>query len=561
MRNKVTRELLTPKASKFGYIHIGLYGSDGRKNLYVHRLVAEAFIPKSDPNLEVNHIDGNKANNCMDNLEWVTRSENSKHAFRMGLKKPVDHPCAKPVRIIETGEVFDSIRSCARAVDGDHKSIQQCLNGTYQTHKGLHYEYAEKKEPEKKPFLYPHQQQAVERLFTGAILNGGVGSGKSRTGLYYYFTRYGGSVEPKYRPMKKPPDLYIITTAKKRNDCEWEDELRWFLLSTHENLNTLNGNKIIVDSWQNIKKYADVKNAFFIFDEDHVTGSGAWVKAFLKITKSNEWIILSATAGDCWNDYAQVFIANGFFRNITEFRQEHVVYARYAKFPKIERYLNEGRLIRLRDRILIDMDFERHTTRHHEDVFVHYDIPKYKDAIRTRWDPFKNEPIEQAAGLCYVLRKIVNSDVSRQVALLELFEQHPRMIVFYNFDYELEILKSLYYGQDVEVAEYNGHKHEPIPSSKKWIYLVQYTSGCEGFNCIKTDCIVFYSQNYSYKVLEQACGRIDRLNTPYTDLYYYHLKTRSGIDLAISKALRDKKKFNERRWTKWDNAVPLRRAA
>lgn len=406
--------------------------------------------------------------------------------------------------------------------------------------------------PEKKPFLYPHQEQAVKRMFTGCILNGGVGSGKSRTGLYYYFTRYGGSVPPDYKPMKNAPDLYIITTAKKRNDAEWEDELHWFLLSTHEDLNKLNGNKIVVDSWQNIQKYADVKNAFFIFDEDHVTGSGAWVKAFLKITKSNEWIILSATAGDCWNDYAQVFIANGFFKNITEFRREHIVYARYAKFPKIERYLNEGRLIRLRDRILIDMDFERHTTRHHEDVFVHYDIPKYKDTIRNRWDPFKNEPIEQAAGLCYVLRRIVNSDISRQVALLELFEEHPRMIVFYNFDYELEILKGLYYGKDVAVAEYNGHKHEPIPNSKKWVYLVQYTSGCEGFNCIKTDCIVFFSQNYSYKVLEQACGRIDRLNTPYTDLYYYHLKTRSGIDLAISKALKDKKKFNERKFTKWN---------
>ncbi len=410
----------------------------------------------------------------------------------------------------------------------------------------------QKVKPEKKPFLYPHQEQAVKRMFTGCILNGGVGSGKSRTGLYYYFTRYGGSVPPDYKPMKNAPDLYIITTARKRDTMEWEDELHWFLLSIHPEHNKLNGNNIIIDSWNNIQKYSGVSDAFFIFDEDRITGSGAWVKAFLKIAKVNEWIVLSATPGDTWSDYIPVFIANGFYRNVTEFRQEHVVYARYAKFPKIDRYLNTGRLVRLRDRILIDMDFERHTTRHHEDVFVNYDISMYKDAMRNRWDPFKDEPIEQAAGLCYVLRRIVNTADSRQMALLELFEKHPKMIVFYNFDYELDILKGLYYGEDVEIAEWNGHKHQPIPNGKRWVYLVQYTAGAEGWNCIRTDTIVFYSQNYSYKILEQSCGRIDRLNTPYTDLYYYHLKTRSGIDLAISKALKDKKKFNERKFTKWD---------
>ncbi len=403
----------------------------------------------------------------------------------------------------------------------------------------------------KEPFLRDYQMAAVEKMSNGCILNGGVGSGKSRTGLYYYFKKQGGSIEPNYIPMKKPKDLYIITTAMKRDSLEFEGELANFLISTNEKKNAIHGNKVVIDSWNNIKKYTEVKNSFFIFDEDRVTGSGVWVKSFLKIVKSNEWIILSATPGDTWIDYIPVFIANGFYKNKTEFIREHVIYSRFTKYPKIDRYVGTGRLIRLRDRILIDMDFTRHTKPHHEDVYVNYDIPSYKDAIRTRWDPYKNEPIQQASGLCYILRRIVNSDDSRQVALLEIFEKHPRIIVFYNFDYELDILKNLYYGDGVEIAEWNGHKHQPIPNSDSWVYLVQYTAGAEGWNCVKTDTIIFYSQNYSYKVMTQAAGRIDRLNTPYTDLYYYHLKTRSGIDLAISKALGEKKKFNERKFLKW----------
>lgn len=391
---------------------------------------------------------------------------------------------------------------------------------------------------------------AVKKMRNGCILNGGVGSGKSRTGLYYYFKEQGGSINPDYIPMKNPKDLYIITTAMKRDSLEWEGELTYYLISTNPELSRYK-NRVVIDSWNNIKKYKDVYGAFFIFDEDRVTGKGAWVKTFLNIARKNNWIILSATPGDTWEQYIPVFVANGFYKNKTEFTREHCVYSRYTKYPKIDRYINTGRLIRLRNQILIDMDFSRKTVPHHEDVYVQYDISKYKDAMRTRWDLYKNEPIQQASGLCYVLRRIVNEDESRQTALLEIFEKHPRMIVFYNFDYELDILKGLYYGDKVQIAEWNGHAHEPVPSSKSWIYLVQYTAGCEGWNCIKTDTIVFYSQNYSYKVLAQAAGRIDRLNTPYTDLYYYHLKTRSGIDLAISKALNEKKQFNETRWVKW----------
>ena len=399
--------------------------------------------------------------------------------------------------------------------------------------------------------LFDYQLDAVNRMRNGCILCGGVGSGKSRTSLAYYYKEQGGVLGTKnYVRMKNPKDLYIITTARKRDTLEWEGELSYFLLSTNPKVNGYK-NRVIVDSWNNIQKYKNVTDSFFIFDEQRVVGSGVWVKSFLKITKSNDWILLSATPGDTWQDYIPVFIANGFYRNRTEFCNEHIVYSRFSKFPKIDRYINTGRLIRLRDRILVDMDFKRETIAHHEDIIVQYDIPKYKETMRNRWDPYNNEPITNASGLCYILRKIVNSDESRQIALMDILESRPKVIVFYNFDYELDILKGLHYGKDVQIAEWNGHSHQPIPTSKSWVYLVQYTAGCEGWNCIKTDTIVFYSQNYSYKVMAQAAGRIDRLNTPYTDLYYYHLKSRSGIDLAISKALRDKKKFNETRWVKW----------
>lgn len=391
--------------------------------------------------------------------------------------------------------------------------------------------------------LRDYQQEAVNKMRNGCILNGGVGSGKSRTSLAYYFTQMGGKLYP-YSRMTNPRKLYIITTARKRDTLEWEQELIPFLLSKEED-------GVMIDSWNNIKKYTNVEGAFFIFDEQRVVGSGAWVKAFLKICKANEWILLSATPGDTWSDYIPVFIANGFYKNKTEFVREHVIYSRFTKYPKIDRYINTRRLVRLRDRILVDMDFHRDTIPHHEDIYCNYDAMLYKEIGKNRWNPYKDEPIVNASELCYTWRKLVNSDESRQMALLEIFEKHPKMIVFYNFDYELDILKGMYYGDDVEIAEWNGHKHQAIPDTEKWVYLVQYTAGCEGWNCISTDTIVFYSQNYSYKTLEQARGRIDRMNTPFINLYYYHLKSRSGIDLAISRALKNKKQFNERKFTNW----------
>lgn len=397
--------------------------------------------------------------------------------------------------------------------------------------------------------LRDYQLEAIGKMKNGCILNGGVGSGKSLTSLSYYYLQNGGSLEflsgKDYIPMPNPPkDLYIITTARKRDTFEWEGELSHFLLSTHNELNKYD-NKVVVDSWNNIQKYKDVEDAFFIFDEQRVVGSGAWVKAFLKIAKKNQWILLSATPGDTWSDYIPVFIANGFYKNKTEFMREHAVFSRFSKYPKIEKYIGTGRLIRQRREILVDMKFERETVQHHYDIYVTYDNKLYKDVMKRRWDIWNDEPIVNASGLCYALRKIVNSHESRSTKLLELFETHQKMIVFYNFDYELEILKSLYFGEGVIIAEWNGHKHEPTPTGNQWVYLVQYTAGAEGWNCITTDTIVFYSLNYSYKIMHQSAGRIDRLNTPYKDLHYYYLKSRSGIDLAIERALNDKRKFNE----------------
>lgn len=398
--------------------------------------------------------------------------------------------------------------------------------------------------------LRDYQEKAISEMKNGCILCGGVGSGKSITALGYYYMRVcGGSFDKNGVPgnMKIKKDLYIITTARKRDTLEWEGDMAPFLLSTDPKLSYCM-TKVVVDSWNNISKYKDITNAFFIFDEQRVIGSGAWVKSFLKITKSNGWILLSATPGDTWTDYIPVFIANGFYRNRTDFIREHVVYSRFSKFPKIDRYVNTGKLIKYRNQLLVDMDFKRETISHHEDISVNYDKILYKDTMKRRWDPFKDEPIQNAGVLCYILRRIVNSDESRLAAVMEIFEKNPRVIIFYNFDYELELLSSLYYGEGVEVAEWNGHRHQAVPESESWVYLVQYTAGAEGWNCIKTDTIIFFSQNYSYKIMQQAAGRIDRLNTPYRDLYYYHLKTKSGIDLAISKALSEKRNFNERKY-------------
>ena len=393
--------------------------------------------------------------------------------------------------------------------------------------------------------LRDYQEDAVKRMKIGCILNGGVGSGKSRTAIAYYYTQYGGEVNvPNYVRMINPPDLYIITTAHKRDLFEWEGELANFYMSTDPKVNIYK-NKIVVDSWNNIKKYADVKNSFFIFDEQRLVGYGAWVHSFFKIAAQNKWILLSATPGDTWSDYMAVFIANGFFKNKTDFQKKHVVFNPYTKFPSVLKYVNQGPLIKMRKEILIDMDFKRKTIPHYETLMVKYDRDLYDIVERKRWNIYEKRPIENASEYCYILHRIVNSDPDRLQTIKNLFEVHDKIIIFYNYDYELEILRTL---KDVcpNIAEWNGHNHQQIPDTDKWIYLVQYTAGCEGWNCITTDTIIFYSQNYSYKVMQQAAGRIDRVNTSFVDLYYYYLKSSSKIDKAVSAALARKKKFNEK---------------
>ena len=381
-------------------------------------------------------------------------------------------------------------------------------------------------------------------MHNGCILCGGTGSGKSITGLAYYFIQNGGKLNPMTK-MKNPKDLYIITTAKKRDSGEWIGDMSWFYL-TPDDKTKIYDHKVVIDSWNNIKKYANVQNSFFIFDEQRVVGYGAWTKAFLKIAKSNEWILLSATPGDNYMDYMPVFIANGFYKNKSEFTAEHCVYSRFSKFPQIERFIGTERLNRLRRRVLVDMPYEKPAVQNHEDVWCSFDKEAYKDLMKNRFDYEKGEPIENVSELCYKLRKICYSDKSRAEALLNIFEKHNKLIVFYNFDYELEIIKNIDFGEDVVIAELNGHPHDPEPfSNSKWIYLVQYNAGSEAWNCIKTDTMVFYSQNYSYKMMKQASGRIDRLTTPYKELKYFHLKCRSPIELRITRALAQKKNFNE----------------
>lgn len=398
-------------------------------------------------------------------------------------------------------------------------------------------------------FLYPYQMDAVNKLNNGCILCGSVGSGKSRTGLFYYFKECGGWItKNKYTKMSNPKDLYIITTAKKRDSKEWLGELANFALYPGDDGVTRFGNKIVVDSWNNIGKYTTAYDAFFLLDEQRLVSYGSWTKSFLRIAKSNDWILLTATPADSYIEYLPVFIANGFFKNKTEFNREHVIFSRYAKFPKIDRYVNTRRLDRLRERITVVMDYMHDIRTHHEDIYCSYDRMMYKSVMKNRWNPYKEEPIQDAGGLCHVLRRVVNSDESRQAALLEILENYKRAIIFYNYNYERDILLNLAYGEGTEVAEWTGHAHQLIPSGDRWVYICQYTSASEGWECIRTNCVIFFSQNYSYKIMTQAAGRIDRLNTPFDDLYYYHLKTHSGIDLAISRALSEKKKFNERKF-------------
>ena len=474
VRNKRTHKIKSAHYDNDGYLKVTLMniinGNKKTSRKTVHRLVAESFLGGPHPDLQVNHKNGVKDDNRVVNLEWCTGSENVKHAYATGIRKPSGgRGTIRPVRVTELNTVYPNLHECAKAIGSNSGNLSHYLHENKDTIKGYHVEYVDKLVEKPKQFLYDCQMDAVNKLRNGSVLCGGVGSGKSRTGLYYYFKENGGSfVNQEYIPMKNPQDLYIITTAMKRDTYEWDSEIANYRLSTDSKKNELYNNKIVIDSWNNIKKYSDVTGAFFLFDEQRVCGSGAWVKSFLKVAKNNNWILLSATPGDSFEDYIPLFIANGFYKNKTEFAREHIVYSRFTKYPQIDRYLNTGRLIRLRDKILVDIDFERSTVSHHSDVYCKYDIPKYKDVTRNRWDPFKNEPISQASQLCYILRRIVNTDESRVIALMEILEKTPRAIIFYNFDYEREMLLHLLSDDEYvgyEIAEWSGHAHQPVPNS------------------------------------------------------------------------------------------------
>lgn len=496
--------------------------------------------------------------------------------------------------------------------------------------------------------LYQHQRDAVNKLRNGNILWGGVGVGKSRAAMAYYMEN------------EAPKDIYVITTAKKRDSLDWEGEAAAYGVGKTPDSTTQG--ILTVDSWNNLGKYEEINNAFFIFDEQRLVGAGAWVKSFIKIAKSNRWIMLSATPGDTWLDYIPVFIANGFYRNRSEFKREHVIYNRFSKFPKVERYVGVGRLTRQRNQILVHMPYVSHTLWEVHYVECEFDCELLEEVTKKRWHVYENRPLRDIAELFIVMRKVVNSDPSRLEAVRELMSIHPKLIVFYSFDYELELLRGLIetvpkvewsgpecltnestyqkerlkpgseieskqttknilkknskngsdtttsflmsekgsdswqnqkladttssnkssqdssittssvsvvsppsatslesqriisststitsgsINQRIEIAEWNGHKHEKIPSGENWVYLVQYAAGAEGWNCVETDAMCFYSLTYSYKLFHQAHGRIDRLNTPFTKLKYYILFSNSNIDKAVLKSLKNKKSFNE----------------
>lgn len=394
--------------------------------------------------------------------------------------------------------------------------------------------------------LYRAQVEALGSLRPGSILCGGVGTGKSRTSLAFFFCSIGGGkidfeTGEILEPMHDSKRLVILTTARKRDTLEWSREMAIFGLSE--------GSEgvcdVTVDSWNNIKKYETVKGAFFILDEQRLVGSGAWVKAFYKIAKANQWILLSATPGDTWLDYAPVFIANGFYANITEFRAQHVIYKRFRNYPQVDRYVGVKHLEALRKKLLVDIPLERETRRHHEYCVAEHDRMALKGVWKKRWNPFENAPIKTASELCQVLRRLVSTDPSRRAELEAILAKHDRLIIFYNYNYELELLKEILREDGREFAGWNGQQHDLLPEGESWAYLVQYTAGAEGWNCTSTNVIVYWSMNYSYKVMEQSAGRIDRLNTEYTDLYYYYLTSRAPIDLKVRAAVAEKKNFSE----------------
>jgi len=437
--------------------------------------------------------------------------------------------------------------------------------------------------------LQKHQLLAISKMHNGCVLKGGVGTGKTPTSLGYYWMHILGGQLNRWSSVSSESavDLYIFTTAHKRDTKDWQIWASRFGLAEDNPQESVAGIRFIVDSYNNMPKYKTVKGAFIICDEQRLVGSGLWAKTFQLMAKHNDWIMLSATPADKWEDYIPLFIANGFYKNRTEFVREHCVYSYFGSYPKLERYMGINKLVKLKHSILVEMPYERHTIRHIHEVHVNYDKETYALVEEKMWNPYEERPLKDAAERFAMRRKVVNSDSSRIEALRSLTQKHPRLIVYYNFNYELEMLRSLAASltspasstsssatdaassvrvlsstdstsrntastatrtsetSGVKIAEWNGQKHEEVPASDQWLYLVQYAAGAEAWNCTATDAMAFFSLTYSYRFFEQSQGRIDRLDTPFTHLNYYILMSKSPLDHGIKRALINKEDFND----------------
>jgi len=374
--------------------------------------------------------------------------------------------------------------------------------------------------------LFPWQEKAVNRLRPGNILCGGVGSGKTFTSLVYFQRNFADR------------NLVVITTAKKRDTGDWQRDT-----------SKLGIRNVQVDSWNNLKKYSDISGAFFIFDEQRVVGYGSWAKNFIKISKSNKWILLSATPGDTWLNYIPVFIANGWYKNKTAFMERHVEYDRFAKFPKVKKFHNTGVLKSYRDRILVPMPHQKKTYRMRIREKTRYNKELYS-ILNTRINPYSNEPIENPSEFTQTARRIVSTSQDRIDTFRSLVMKINRVVVFYNYNYELDVILNVLANSGKPYSQWNGTSHEEIPEGNSWVYVVQYTAGAEAWECTYANSMIFYSPNYSYKIIEQAEGRIDRMNNRFLLLFYYYLYSDAPIDKAVLESLNNKKKFNESAWAK-----------
>lgn len=127
--------ILKPSLGEWGYEQVTLRKNGEKETVRINRIIAQTFIPNPNKLPQVNHIDGNKINNCVENLEWCDASHNMKHCFNNHMSD-----WTTKIKIVETGEVFNSKAECARKIKGHASSIDACIRGKRKTHKGYHFE-------------------------------------------------------------------------------------------------------------------------------------------------------------------------------------------------------------------------------------------------------------------------------------------------------------------------------------------------------------------------------------------------------------------------------------